>query len=146
MLPGWPANMIWITFAATEQRDHRFQQVPHYKRSSLMADSASDSSAMSKLNGSFHRDASNRLTYDICAIESERYPELCNELAAIFELKPVSELVVGLDEMFRDYTNGHVTIGLEWDIWSGFIVVAKDVESEQLVRQIGDYLTRTDYP
>ena len=96
---------------------------------------------MSKLNGSFHRDASDRLTFDIYEIESERYPQLCNELAAKFDLKPVSELVVGLDEMFREYTNGHLTIGLEWDIWSGFIIVAKDVESEQLVRQIANHLT-----
>jgi hypothetical protein len=106
-----------------------------------MMNSASDSSAMSKLNGSFHRDASNRLTFDIYEIESERYPQLCSELATRFALKPASKLVVGLDEMFRDYTNGHLTIGLEWDIWSGFIIVAKDVESEQLVRQIANYLS-----
>jgi hypothetical protein len=104
-------------------------------------DTASDAPFMSKLKGSFHRDASNRLTFDICGIESERYPQVCNELATKFELKPVGERVVGLDEMFRDYTNGHLTIGLDWDIWSGFIIVAKDVESEHLVRQIANYLT-----
>ena len=96
---------------------------------------------MSKLNGSFHQDASDRLTFDIYKIESARYLQLCSELATTFDLKPVSKLVVGLDEMFCDYMNGHLTIGLEWDIWLGFIIVAKDVESEQLVRQIANYLT-----
>lgn len=42
--------------------------------------------------------------------------------------------------MFRDYSDGERTVGLEWDIWSGFIVVAKDSESETLVRQIAEYL------
>jgi len=88
----------------------------------------------------FHRDASNRLTFDIYKVESERYPRLCKELATTFDLKPASELVVGLDEMFRDYSDGERTVGLEWDIWSGFIVVAKDSESEPLVRQIAEYL------
>jgi hypothetical protein len=37
---------------------------------------------MSKLNGSFHRDASDRLTFDIYEIESERYPQLCETKGA----------------------------------------------------------------
>lgn len=96
---------------------------------------------MSSLNDTFHRDASNRLTFDVYKIESDRYPRLCKELETEFGLKPASELVVGFDEMFRDYTDGKHTVGLEWDIWSGFIVVAKDPESEQLVRQIAGYLS-----
>jgi hypothetical protein len=90
----------------------------------------------SKPNNTFHRDASNRLTYDIYKVESDRYPELCRELATEFDLKPASELAIGLDEIFQDYSDGEHTVGLDWDIWSGLIVVAKDPQSEQLVRQI----------
>ncbi len=96
---------------------------------------------MSTPKGSFNRDASNRLNYDIYKIESDRYPQLCNELAAAFDLKPASELVVGLDEMLRDYSDGNHTIGFEWDVWSGFTVVAKDPKSEELVRHIADFLS-----
>lgn len=98
---------------------------------------------MPKSNDIFHRDASNRLTFEIYKVESDRYPQLCRELATAFDLQPASELIVGLDEMFRDFSDGIHTVGLEWDIWSGFIVVAKDPESEQLVRQIAAHLSNT---
>ncbi|MEX0794796.1 MAG: hypothetical protein WD045_16780 [Pirellulaceae bacterium] len=99
---------------------------------------------MSKSNGKFYRDASNRLTYDIHEIEADRYPQLCNDLATTFDLKPASELVVGLDEMFWDFTNGLHTIEFGWDIWSGFFITAKDSGSESLVRQIAELLVRDD--
>ena len=47
---------------------------------------------------------------------------------------------MGLDEMLRDYTKGSLCIGLDWDFWSGFIVVAKTPESEPLVESNAVFL------
>lgn len=96
---------------------------------------------MPNLHGTFHRDASQRLTFEIYELSSDCSPSLCQKLSAAFHLQPVSELVIGLDEMFRDYSNGSQTVGLEWDVWSGFIIVAKTQESEELVRQLANYLS-----
>ena len=90
--------------------------------------------------GQFHRDASNRLCYEIHDADSLQYPELSATVASEFNLTPVGDLITGHDEMFRDYTDGSFHIGLEWDNWSGFIVVAKTPESEPLGESIGAFL------
>ena len=93
--------------------------------------------------GKFHRDASNRLCYEIHDTDSLQYPELAATVASEFNLIAVGDLITGVDEMFRDYTDGSLCIGLDWDIWSGFSVVAKTPESEPLVESIGAFLTNS---
>ena len=93
--------------------------------------------------GKFHRDASNRLSFEIHDADPLQYPELAATVASQFNLTPVGDLIVGLDEMFHDYTDGSLCIGLDWDNWSGFIVVAKSPESESLVESIGAFLTNS---
>ena len=63
--------------------------------------------------GKFHRDASNRLCYEIHDADSLQYPELAASVASEFNLTPVGDLITGVDEMFRDYTDGSLRIGLE---------------------------------
>jgi hypothetical protein len=89
----------------------------------------------------FSRDASDRLTFEVYSLNADRYAQTCKRIARKFRLQPATELVVGLDEMFRDYTDGTRIVGLEWDNWSGFVVVAKEPDSESLVRSIGDFLS-----
>jgi hypothetical protein len=89
----------------------------------------------------FSRDASDRLTFEVHSLNADQYARTCKRISREFSLQPATELVVGPDEMFRDYTDGTRTVGLEWDNWSGFIVVAKEPDSESLVRSIGDYLS-----
>ena len=67
---------------------------------------------MTILPGHFHHDASNRLTYEIYALESDRYATICDRIVNSFDLSPAGELVIGLDEMLRDYTDGRNVIGL----------------------------------
>ena len=98
---------------------------------------------MKKQAGVFHRDDSDRLCFEIHAVASLEYANMATAVAKRFELKPMGDLVVGLDEMFRDYTDRCSIVGLEWDIWSGFIVVAKTLESETLVNGIGEFLTES---
>lgn len=87
----------------------------------------------------FFRDASNRLTHDR-EIDSVSYVEVCRKVADHFRLKPSSELVIGLDEMFWDFTDGTSTVQLAWDNWMCFMVTAKEAVAEPLVRDIAAYL------
>jgi len=73
-------------------------------------------------------------------VEASHYGALCGEIARRFGLKPVGRATVGLDEAFQDYRSGDLVLGLEWDIWSGFIVVAKNASAEPLLHQVADYL------
>ena len=74
-------------------------------------------------------------------VDSLDYPKLAARVVEHFGLTPSSELIFGLDEVFRDYTDGERTVGLEWGNWSGFIVIAKTPEAEPLVNEIGAYLS-----
>jgi hypothetical protein len=88
-----------------------------------------------------HRDFSNRLTYDFDKIASNDYFKVTQSIVKEFELIPHSELTQGLDERFQDFILNHSIIGLEWDIWSGYIVNAKNSEAEILVEQIANYIS-----
>ena len=92
--------------------------------------------------GSFHRDASGRLCFEIHDIDSLDYPYYAKRTAKEFGLNPVGELMIGPDAMFQDYTDDISVIGIEWDVWSGLIVVAKNQQSEGLVARVADYLSR----
>lgn len=86
-----------------------------------------------------YRDASDRLTFDFPDIESNQYKEITNFLTEYFNLVPIGELKEGLDEMFQDYKFNDSIIGLEWDNWSGYIVCARNKESESLATQIANF-------
>jgi hypothetical protein len=92
-------------------------------------------------DNSFHRDASGRLTFEMFNVPADSYPAICNDLVAALHLVPVGTLVTDfLSIVFRDYQRGSQVAGLEWDNWSGFIVVAKTPESEPLVQAIAKWL------
>lgn len=97
---------------------------------------------MTNITGHFHYDASNRLTYEVRDLESDSYASTCDRIVTKFGLLPAGDLFVGHDEIFRDYTDGQNVIGLEWDNWSGFIVVAKSTGAEDLVRSIAALLLK----
>lgn len=90
--------------------------------------------------GSFCRDASSRLTYEIHAVDHLEYPEYVSSIAQQFGLDSVGKLIVGASELFSDYTDGTNEIQFAWDNWSGFMVTAKSEKSEALVRSIAVYL------
>ena len=76
-------------------------------------------------------------------IDADSYAELCRKVVDQFKLIASSDLIAGFSEIFRDYTDGTATIGLEWDNWSGFIVVAKQADAESLVRKIAAFLSES---
>lgn len=90
-----------------------------------------------------HRDASNRLTYDMAHVAVRDYAAVCKELVERCRLVPLEKEIEGPDEIFRDYSRDDATVGLEWDCWSGFTVVAKDARSDPLAREIATYLARS---
>jgi len=88
----------------------------------------------------FFRDASNRLSHDRGDIDSISYPEVCKKVADHFGLKPTSEVIVGFDQMFWDFTDGTSTVELAWDNWLCFMATAKEPTAEPLVRNIAAFL------
>ncbi|QDT42837.1 hypothetical protein Pan241w_29260 [Gimesia alba] len=87
-----------------------------------------------------HRDASQRLTIEFFQIEADSYQRITQIVVNQFQLAPVGELVVGPDELFQEFRLQRKVVGLEWDIWSGYIVVAKTKSAEKLVRKIASFI------
>lgn len=87
-----------------------------------------------------HRDASERLMFDFDEIDSVQYSSITKSVAKQFRLESVAELVIGLDEMFQDYQHNEKIVGLEWDNWSGYMVVAKIKSAEDLARDIASFI------
>ena len=88
----------------------------------------------------FWRDASGRLTVDQAGIDSAQFAALCRALADSFALQPEGDLVVGLDQLFWDFRRGDQIVGMDWDNWMEFMVVAKTPAADSLVREIGAWL------
>jgi len=86
------------------------------------------------------RDASKRLTISVPDITANNYNKFVKKIATVFNLKAHNKLTVGFDEIFKDYYHQDYIIGLEWDIWCGFIIVSKNKNSEKLVNEIFDWL------
>jgi hypothetical protein len=94
----------------------------------------------------FFRDAGNRLTHDRADIESICYPDACRRVADHFGLTPSSELIVGPDQMFWDFTDGTSTVELAWDNWMCFMATAKTPTAERLVLDIAAFLFEASPP
>jgi hypothetical protein len=86
------------------------------------------------------RDSSGRLTFNQPGVTAQDYPRLCRKIADAFELEPVGEIVIGMDQMFWDFKTGHLTVGLDWDIWMDFMVVAQSEASEPLMTDIAQWI------
>ena len=93
------------------------------------------------LNGTFSRDASGRLAFEALRVSAGEYESLCAKIVAAFELFPNTPRIEEIDVLFQDFSRDDELIGLEWDNWSGFRVVALKPTSEQLVQQIAAYLS-----
>jgi hypothetical protein len=93
----------------------------------------------------FWRDASGRLTFDTFGVEAVDYPAACRAVADEFALAPEGSLVIGPEQIFWDFRRAEQVVALDWDIWMGFMVVAKTEESEPLVRDIAAWMGSTPW-
>jgi hypothetical protein len=94
----------------------------------------------------FWRDASGRLTFEMFRASADSYRAMCSSLVNAFQLVPDTPLVSnGWDIVFQDYRCGEQIVGLEWDNWSGFTVVAKTSETEPLVQEIAAWLLQSQW-
>lgn len=87
-----------------------------------------------------HRNASNQLTFDFDKISSWSYKKITKSVAKHFNLQPVGNPAVGLNEKFQEFKTGNLIVGLEWDNWSGYTIDAKNKEAEPLLREIAIYI------
>ena len=93
----------------------------------------------------FWRDNSGRLTFDLPGVAAEDYPAVCRGLANGLGLTPEEGLIIGLEQMFWDFARGDQRVGLDWDIWMDFMVVAKTENSEPLVQEIAAWLMANNW-
>ena len=92
------------------------------------------------------RDASGRLCFEMFLVPACSYDAVTQDIAAKFELVFHNSLVSSiLGYAFQDYRSGEHVVGLEWDNWTGFSVVAKTPESEVLLREIGSWLLESPW-
>ncbi len=89
------------------------------------------------------RDNSGMLTFDFPDIPSAKYGSVTKSSVEKFSLQPSGPRTDGLDEIFQDYELDSAVVGLEWDNWSGYIVVAKSKMAEPLAKEIAAYVRAT---
>jgi hypothetical protein len=94
----------------------------------------------------FWRDSSGRLTFDLPRVQPTDYPATCRRIADSLGLTPAGEIIIGPDQMYWDFRRGEQLVGLDWDIWMDFMVVAKSEASEPLVREIATWLSSSRPP
>ena len=87
-----------------------------------------------------NRDSSNRLTYDFDQITLKAYFKITQSVVKEFKLTTYTELTQSIDETFQDFIFNQSIVGLEWDIWSGYTVNAKNPEAEILVEKIANFI------
>ena len=87
------------------------------------------------------RNASGQLTYDRNDCEVSQYYSLRKYVARKYGLYPLGITISNGEVMFKTYFRGARLVGLEWDIWSGFIVVAKNPRAEEIVTEITSELS-----
>jgi hypothetical protein len=92
------------------------------------------------LDTRFWRDANERLTFIVPDVSAVGYPSMCRAIVDVFALTQDGELVIGPDQMFWNWRRGEHVIGLDWDIWMGFMLVAKSTASESLVHEVAIWL------
>lgn len=88
----------------------------------------------------FFTDSSGRLTFDLGSVPAADFPAVCKAVMTEFHLTQNGELVIGPDQMFWDFRSGDHVVGLDWDVWFGFMVVAQSPEAEPLVRAIATWV------
>lgn len=80
-------------------------------------------------------------------VPADNYSQICQALSEAMQLVPCTALVSDRlgEVVFQEYRRGELTVGLEWDIWSGFMVTAPSAESEPLVQEVADWLTKSEW-
>jgi hypothetical protein len=90
------------------------------------------------------RDSSKRLVFEMPRGPADSYRTVVNAIAARFYLTSHGVLITnGHDVAFEDYLHGEQIVSLEWDNWSGFMVVAKTGGSDSLVEDIAAWLQQS---
>jgi len=91
------------------------------------------------------RNHSGRLVINFSKVPSLLYWWYKRRIIKKFDLKPVTKIVEDLDVKFQTFQseNGY-KISLEWDNWSGFLIVSLDEKSENFVLKIANFLGYSD--
>lgn len=99
------------------------------------------------VKGKFWRDSSGHLNFSTTDVAANDYAAVRGDIVNAFGLETASRLTTnGCDIMFQDFKKNESVIGIEWDNWMGFILVAQNAEAEDLVRAIAQRLMTVARP
>ncbi|MBI3862717.1 MAG: hypothetical protein HY290_12575 [Planctomycetia bacterium] len=91
-----------------------------------------------------YRNASGQLTFEMSDVPADRYAAVRDAISAEFGLAPHNPPVTnGCDIIFQDFRLGEQIVGLEWDHWTSFTIVAQTPASEPLVQKIAAWVLRS---
>ncbi len=92
------------------------------------------------LQGKFYEAANSHKTYEIFNASSDILNEIGQILVSRFGCTELDLPVIGLDVVISKCQQGNIELGLGWDNWSGFYILANSIEGDKLVEEIGAYL------
>ena len=82
------------------------------------------------------QNGSGRASYEVFEAEVNFLSEFSKVLEGL-GFATYRQPIVGLDEVFLDYTNGDVRLTIGWDNWSGCFVFAWEPEGDPFVIEAG---------
>lgn len=85
------------------------------------------------------RNFSGQLTFEIPDYLHHQYKPAKKKIVKKFGLFPFGITINGPDEAFQTFVKGSIRIGIEWDVWSGLIFVAKNEQAESLINEIAEF-------
>ena len=94
---------------------------------------------MTKLKPVLRETPKGLLTYDLGADYVLIFP-LASKLEQKFGLEAPEAPIFGLDQIFIDLIKDDLRITVGWDIWSDLFIMAMDKNSNELIKEISEYL------
>ncbi|MEW4571035.1 hypothetical protein AB1L88_24465 [Tautonia sp. JC769] len=86
------------------------------------------------------------MSFDLFGVSAADYPDVCKAVATAFSLSPSpAAFGAGFEAIAMDFQRAGQVVELAWDNWSGFIVTSKAGDSDALVVEIAEWLSRSTW-
>jgi len=86
------------------------------------------------------KDYSNRDMLEIKNFKESEYDNFCSKITKNFQLESKEDKIIGNNEVFQAYVLNGCIIGIEFDIWTGLSIVAKNECAKELLNNIYSWL------
>ena len=91
-------------------------------------------------NGKLYKTGKGYYTYDVEYAEAHHIFPVMTAIEKQFNFSPGRLPGLGLDTAIGELVRDNIRILVGWDIWSGVYVMALDVEGNEVIQEIAEYL------